>query len=56
MLVDFTISPNSSAHFHFTYFKTMVLSATGLELLSEQLNILSLFSDPVYPSKRFCLS
>lgn len=51
MLVDFTISPNSSAHFHFTYFKTMVLSATGLELLSEQLNILSLFSDPVYPPK-----
>ena len=55
-LVDFTISPDSSIHFHFTYFKTMVLSATGLELLSEQLNTLSLSSDPVYPPKTFCLS
>lgn len=34
----------------------MVLSATGLELLSEQVNILSLSSDPLYPPKRFCLN
>ena len=33
----------------------MVLSATGLELLSEQLNTLSLSSDPVYPPKGFAL-